>query len=208
MSPPAIAIAAGDLLVVCVGVRGSLAVAPAVSVAVDGGGAPVVTLAVNTSNVAGTVDVYMFFITGAAAGSRTITVTGAGIAGVSIPTGMSCVVYALRGAAASPLDKVASNFGTGAMGPYVAGPTAALTVPNQFDITALALGEAGTEDPRPWVAPFVFRDAGVPFTDPSTDVSTWCADRTSLTTAAVTATSGTPVDPLDYAVAVATFKGA
>jgi hypothetical protein len=206
-TPPGLAMLAGDLMVVCIGVRGCLNAPTTPGVAIDGGGAPVVTLAVQTANVSGTVDAFIFYITGAAAGFRSITITGAG-AGPTIPTGMSAVLYVLRGAAAAPLDKVAQASGLGTMGPYTAGPTAALTVPNQFDINALAIGAIDDEDPRPWVAPFVFRDAGVPITDASTDVATWTADRTSLTTAAVTAVSGTPADPLDFATVLATFKGA
>jgi hypothetical protein len=200
-SPPGIIIAAGDVIVVCAAQRNCLTGNPPV-VTIDGGGAPVVTLAASAVGFpARTVDTFLYFITGAAGGTRTVTVNPNGD-GTTIGTGFQAALVALRGS--TGLDKTATSVGT-SVGPYVVGPTAALTVPNQRDIAVLGLGDAGVS-PLPWVAPFADRINNDGF-DPTGDVSIWVADRTSLTTAAVTATSSSQADNDNFAMCLATFKG-
>jgi hypothetical protein len=167
------------------------------------------TLATSAASAASGVEVFLFYITGAAAGNRTVTVTAAGGIGTG-PQTLMVAVYGLRGAAAAPLDKVASNSGLGSTGPFSVGPTPALSVPNQFDIAALAINfpDDTTEQPIPWVAPFVDRIHAGSIGGLPSDLTIWCADRTSVTTAAVTATSGAIADPTDFAIVVGTFKGA
>jgi hypothetical protein len=197
-----VTIAAGDLLVVAVGTMGGVAEPTA---SVDGGGAPVSTQDVTIQNGFG-LRSCIFHITGAAAGARTVTVVGPGAAGVT-PAGMGAVLYVLRGVAAVPFDKSATSMGASS-GPFVVGPTAALAVAGQFDIAALCLDASndGTEVPTPWVAPFADRAHAGPNASPGDDCVLWCADRTSATTAAVTATSGAIAGSVDFAMALATYK--
>lgn len=196
---------AGDVLVVAVGTMGGVA-EPTVSV--DGGGAPVSTEVVTTQGGIGQ-RACIFQVTGAAAGSRTLTVTGPGAAGVS-PAGMGAVAYLVRGAAASPFDKSASSNGMGSTGPYSSGATPALTLAPELDIAALCLDVSndGTNQPIPWAAPFADRAHAGPSASPGDDCTLWAADSVSLTTAAVTATSGSIVNAVDFAIVVATFKHA
>jgi hypothetical protein len=200
-----VTIQAGDLLVVAVGTMGGVA-EPTVSV--DGGGAPVSTEDVTIQNAFG-LRSCIFHITGAVAGNRTVTVTGPGAVGVS-PAGMGAVLYVLRGAAAAPFDKSATSSGGGSSGPFSVGPTPALTIAGQFDIAALCLDASndGTEVPTPWASPFVDRAHAGPSASPGDDCTLWCADSVSLTTAAVTATSGNIADAIDFAMTVATYKHA
>lgn len=197
----ALNILAGDIIVACFATRNSLA-AGNPTVSIDGGGAPVITL-VTSEDPGNTVKLWMYLITGAAAGARTVSFVPAGVIGATIPTGMGVLSYALRGATTSDRSAVS---GGADVGPFVAGPTAALTVINQFDIAVVVLGADSAEDPRPWLAPFVDRTSDAGF-DAANDVGMYGADRTSLTTAAVTATSGAIPDSTDFAMAVATFHG-
>jgi len=195
-------IASGDMVVVCFSQRNCLTGNAPTSVTIDGGGAPVVTLAASAIGFpARTVDTFLYFITGATAGGRTVTVNPDGN-NISIGTGFQVAIVVLRGA--SGLDKTATSVGT-SVGPYVVGPTAALSVAGQRDIAVLGLGDAGVT-PLPWVAPFADRVNNDGF-DPNGDVSIWVADRTSVTTAAVTATSGAGSNSDDFAMCLATFKG-
>lgn len=195
----------GDVLVVVVGTMGGVAEP---TVTVDGGGAPVSTEVVTTQGAIGQ-RAAIFQITGAVAGARTLTVTGPGAAGVT-PSGMGAVAYLVRGAAASPFDKSATNNGMGSTGPYSAGPTPALTLAPQLDIAALCLDVSndGLNQPIPWAAPFADRAHAGPFGSPGDDCTVWAADSVSSTTAAVTATSGSIVNSVDFAIVVATFKHA
>jgi hypothetical protein len=200
-----VTIGAGDLIVVCVSQRNALA-GPPTSVTVDGGGAPVTTLDVSSVGFPGSsVDTFVYHITGAAAGTRTVSVTAAGVSSVSIPTGMCIALIVLHGAAPLPFDKGATSFGNSA-GPYAA-TTPALSQIDQYDIAVLGHGDDGSDDPRPWVAPFasLLVNQGL---DPANDVSMYVASATSLTTAAVAASTSAVADVLDFALAVATFKGA
>lgn len=200
-----VTIQAGDLLVVAIGTNGGVAEPTA---SVDGGGAPVSTEVVTIQTGFGTRSC-IFTITGAAAGARTVTIVGPGAAGVT-PVAMAGIVYVLRGASATPFDKSATATVNSA-GPYSVGPTAALTQSNQFDIAALAImwENDGTNNPIPWASPFTDRAHDGPIGSGGGDVTLWCADSISPTTAAVTATSGAnPGGAQDTAMVVATFKHA
>lgn len=200
-----VTIGAGDLIVVVVSQRNALA-GPPTSVTVDGGGAPVTTLNVSSVGFPGSsVDSFIYHITGAAAGARTVSVTAAGVSSVSIPTGMCVGAIVLRGAAPLPFDKSATSFGNSA-GPYAA-TTPVLSQIDQYDVAILGIGGDGSDDPRPWSAPFadLMDNQG---SDPDNDVSVYVASATSLTTAAVAAATSAVADTMDFALAVATFKGA
>lgn len=196
---------AGDQLIVAIGTMGGVA-EPTVSV--DGGGAPVSTEDVTIQGGIGQ-RACIIRVTGAAAGSRTLTVTGPGAVGLS-PAGMGAVAYLVRGAAAAAFDKSATNSGMGSTGPFSAGPTAALTLAPELDIAALCLdiSNDGLDQPIPWASPFADRAHAGPSASPGDDCVVWAADSVSSTTAAVTATSGTTTNPVDFAIVVATYKHA